>query len=250
MGDIEATIVQQPVKAEVVQQSVTATIPSAVIIENAIIQYLWLSAYELAVQEWFEGTLEEWLESIQWIPGSNIELQKLATHIQWRVVWSPTWTNLVALSEIKWDPGTTTWAWITDKPSTFTPSVHWHAISDITGLISALAWKSPIWHTHEISDINSLRDELDTKSNIAHTHDYNTLDNLPNIPDVIIHADEVNFGFSGTEISILYDPVSPVQVYRNGQLLTEWIDRTIFGRDITFEYAMTDDIITLSYYHI
>ena len=208
MVDIEAQIEQQPIQATVIQQSVEAVIPSAVIIQNAIIQYLWLSAYELAVQEWFDGTLEEWLESIQWIPWSNIELRKTATHIQWRVVWDASWTNLVALSEIKWDPGTTTWAGITDKPLTFTPSVHGHAISDITGLVTALAWKSNVWHTHEIADTNWLRDELDTKSNIAHTHDYNTLDNLPTIPDVIINNPEVHTDITGTEISILYDPVS------------------------------------------
>lgn len=37
--------------------------------------------------------------------GREIELQKSATHIQWRYVGDPTWTNLVALSDLKGDPG-------------------------------------------------------------------------------------------------------------------------------------------------
>jgi hypothetical protein len=39
--------------------------------------------------------------------------------------------------------GTTTWAGITDKPATFTPSSHSHAISDVTGLQTALDGKQP-----------------------------------------------------------------------------------------------------------
>ena len=41
----------------------------------------------------------------------------------------------------KGDPGTTMWAGITDKPSTFTPSTHTHQISDITNLQSTLDGK-------------------------------------------------------------------------------------------------------------
>ena len=39
-------------------------------------------------------------------------------------------------------PGTTTWAGITDKPATFAPSAHTHAISDVTGLQGALDAKT------------------------------------------------------------------------------------------------------------
>lgn len=52
------------------------------------------------------------------------------------------WVNLVALTELKGDkgdPGTTTWAGITDKPSTFTPSTHNHAASEITSGTLAIA---------------------------------------------------------------------------------------------------------------
>lgn len=37
--------------------------------------------------------------------GKNIELNRSATHIQWRVVGDATWINLVALADLKGDPG-------------------------------------------------------------------------------------------------------------------------------------------------
>lgn len=41
----------------------------------------------------------------------------------------------------KGDPGTTTWAGITDKPSTFPPDAHTHAISQVNDLQTALDGK-------------------------------------------------------------------------------------------------------------
>jgi hypothetical protein len=52
--------------------------------------------------------------------GAEVELQKGATHIQWRYVGAATWNNLVALSDLKGEAGTTTWAGITDKPEIVT----------------------------------------------------------------------------------------------------------------------------------
>lgn len=37
--------------------------------------------------------------------GREVELQKSATHIQWRYVGDPTWADLVALDDISGDPG-------------------------------------------------------------------------------------------------------------------------------------------------
>ena len=42
------------------------------------------SAYQLAVQQGFEGTLEDWLASLQGPDGKSVELQKSETAIQWR----------------------------------------------------------------------------------------------------------------------------------------------------------------------
>lgn len=62
-----------------------------------------LSAYELAQTTGFMGTLTQWLESLT---GKNIELSTSTTHIQWRVVGGSTWTNLVALADLKGSDGT------------------------------------------------------------------------------------------------------------------------------------------------
>lgn len=48
---------------------------------------------------------------------------------------------------------THTWAEVTGKPTTFTPSAHTHATADVTGLDTALAGKAPLSHTHSWNDI-------------------------------------------------------------------------------------------------
>ena len=66
-------------------------------------------------------------------------------------------------------PGTTTWAGITDKPSTFTPAVHTHTVDDVTSLQDLLDQKQPAGsyaasvHTHEISAVTGLQTALDGK---------------------------------------------------------------------------------------
>ena len=65
-------------------------------------------------------------------------------YIQVSIDGGSQWGNLVALADLKGDkgdPGTTTWAGITDKPSSFTPAAHSHAISDVTNLQTALDGK-------------------------------------------------------------------------------------------------------------
>ncbi len=51
---------------------------------------------------------------------------------------------------------TAPWAGITGKPSTFTPSTHTHAQSDITNLVADLAGKASTTHTHPQSDVTGL----------------------------------------------------------------------------------------------
>lgn len=46
------------------------------------------------------------LAAPQGVPGNSIELQKTSTYIQWRVVGDTAWQNLVALADLKGDPGT------------------------------------------------------------------------------------------------------------------------------------------------
>lgn len=85
------------------------------------------SAYELAVEEGFVGTELEWLASLEGadgLDGTNgtngvdgtdgvdgadgreVELQKSATHVQWRYEGDPTWADLVPLADITGPAGT------------------------------------------------------------------------------------------------------------------------------------------------
>lgn len=65
---------------------------------------VWQVVADLTFRVW-DGAAWDNLGTLQGPAGQNIELQKTATHIQWRVVGG-TWANLVALSEITGPPGT------------------------------------------------------------------------------------------------------------------------------------------------
>jgi hypothetical protein len=49
-----------------------------------------------------------------------------------------------------------TWGNVSSKPSVFTPDTHTHAISETTGLQTALDGKSATGHTHTVSNITDL----------------------------------------------------------------------------------------------
>jgi hypothetical protein len=51
--------------------------------------------------------------------------------------------------------GVSSWNDLTDKPSTFPPSTHTHAIADTTGLETALLGKASAAHTHPLSDLTT-----------------------------------------------------------------------------------------------
>ena len=70
------------------------------------------------------------------------------------------------------------WADITDKPSTFTPSAHNHTITEITGLQGQLDGKASSAHSHSISGITNLQNQLDSKASSSHTH---TIANVTNL---------------------------------------------------------------------
>lgn len=86
------------------------------------------------------------------------------------------------------EPVTVTWANVSGKPSTFTPSAHTHVIGDVTGLqgeldskadsadipdvsgfattsalTSGLAGKANTSHTHTVAQVTGLQGELDSK---------------------------------------------------------------------------------------
>lgn len=55
------------------------------------------SAYDLAVQSGFSGTLQEWLDGLK---GEKIELRENDYSIQWKYVSDTDWITLIALDEI------------------------------------------------------------------------------------------------------------------------------------------------------
>lgn len=73
------------------------------------------------------------------------------------------------LSELIADK-TVTWDTLQNKPSTFTPSAHSHAIANVTGLQGELDSKASSAHTHSISAITNLSTELSNKANVNHSH--------------------------------------------------------------------------------
>lgn len=59
------------------------------------------------------------------------------------------------------------WAGVTGKPTTFAPSAHSHAISDITSLQTTLDGKAASSHSHTIANITGLQTALDGKATAA-----------------------------------------------------------------------------------
>lgn len=59
---------------------------------------------------------------------------------------------------------------IINKPASFPPSVHGHAISDVSGLQTALDGKSATGHGHVIADVTGLQTALDGKASTSHSH--------------------------------------------------------------------------------
>ena len=59
----------------------------------------------VALQDIKGATGERGLQGVAGVNGKNIELQKSSTHIQWRVAGEGSWNDLVALSDLKGDPG-------------------------------------------------------------------------------------------------------------------------------------------------
>ena len=54
--------------------------------------------------------------------------------------------------------------------STVTLPVHSHAMTEIVGLVTALAGKAATSHTHAIADVTSLQAALDGKAASSHSH--------------------------------------------------------------------------------
>lgn len=64
-------------------------------------------------------------------------------------------------SSIAWGLPTASWDAIADKPTTFTPSTHGHAMGDVSGLLTALNGKAASSHTHAIADVSLLQSTIE-----------------------------------------------------------------------------------------
>lgn len=73
---------------------------------------------------------------------------------------------------------TVTWDTLQNKPTTFTPSAHSHAISAVTGLQAQLDSKASSAHTHSIANISNLQAQLDSKASSSHSHPISAVTNL------------------------------------------------------------------------
>jgi hypothetical protein len=80
-----------------------------------------------------------------------------------------------AIEELGGGGGVSSWNDLTDKPSTFPPATHTHAIADTSGLQTALDGKSATSHTHTIANVTGLQTALDGKAGTSHTHPLSAL---------------------------------------------------------------------------
>lgn len=97
-----------------------------------------------------------------------------------------------------------------------TPTTHSHAISDVTGLQTALDGKASSSHSHAISDVTGLQTALDGKAASSHTHPQSDITNLTN--DLAARAGRWTGAFDG-QGSVIASGVSVFkQVFLTGTI--------------------------------
>ena len=75
--------------------------------------------------------------------------------------------------------------------SKYAAKAHSHAISDVTGLQTALNGKAASSHTHTVSDVTGLQDSLDAKAALSHSHAMSDVTGLQDALDAKADADAV-----------------------------------------------------------
>jgi hypothetical protein len=116
----------------------------------------------------------------------------------------------------EWVPGTvstpTTFDYndLVNVPTSFEPSEHTHAISEVVNLQTTLDGKASSSHTHQISDTTGLQSALDSKALSSHTH---TLSNISDIANLTVSSSQVTTSIS--DVSSNYS----TQASDNGKLI-------------------------------
>lgn len=164
-------------------------------------------AYQIAVENGFEGTEIEWLESLEGLDGTDAySLALLEGFIGTRAEWlaslkgDPSDINRVQVEELDTevlreakehaDNLTVDWDNLEGKPLAFPPSPHTHTIEGVDDLGLILTNKSDVGHKHTADDISGLPaapdvnkayvdNELTKKSPTNHTHSFDSLTSRP-----------------------------------------------------------------------
>lgn len=184
-------------------------------------------AYELAVENGFEGDMQAWLASLEGEVGFTPFFVVTDTHIQvgyqrGTEVIAP--VNLVSLDDLRPEAGSARWDTILNKPDKFPPADHKHQASDIEGLVGDISkaeaeemdeeilrlakehadaltvdWDSlsgkplsfiPAAHTHTISGVDGLDIALSNKSDVGHGHSASEISGLPDPGTSKTYVDE------------------------------------------------------------
>jgi hypothetical protein len=149
------------------------------------------------------------------------------------------WTSLAYGVASASGSTTVEWTDVLNKPSTFTPSAHTHAISDVTSLQTSLDGKAATVHTHAISDTTGLQTALDGKAPTVHTH---AISDTTGLQTALDGKQAIVSGVSDTEIGYLDGVTSAIQTQLNGKAATS---HTHLLADITDYVAPTSGGMTL-----
>jgi hypothetical protein len=101
------------------------------------------------------------------------------------------WTGAAWISN---NLGSIAWTDVTGKPTTFTPSAHTHATSDVTGLDTALAGKQAVVTGVSDTEIgyldgvtSAIQTQINGKAATSHTHTISQITDY--VPPVVSYTD-------------------------------------------------------------
>lgn len=121
----------------------------------------------------------------------------------------------VKQTEIKTVAKTGSYKDLTDKPENFAPATHNHQMSEVSGLVDALAGKSANGHKHTTSEITDFSTEMAKKADKQHTHEQSEINGLSKtIEDVTAIA-------NGKCHAEVFDTVSDMETWLSNSDNTE-----------------------------